>query len=117
MAKQEGWSIVTGASSGIGLVFARELAARGRNVLAVARRLDRLNELAHEHNGRIVPLAADLATSDGLQSVAARIAQLDTIDLVINNAGVATGGDFSESILEKEIAEIDLNVKALVTLT
>jgi len=116
----KGWAIVTGASSGMGLFFARELARRGHNVLAVARRRDRLETLARDESargGRIVPFIADLATSEGLGSLVARIRDLGTIELLVNNAGVATSGDFSESVLERELAEIALNVNAVVTLT
>lgn len=116
----KGWSIVTGASSGMGLVFARELARRGKNVLAVARRRDRLEMLARNapaRGGRIDTLAADLGTPEGLASLVARVNELDTIDLVVNNAGIATSGDFSRAVLEREQAEIRLNVNAVVTLT
>jgi short-subunit dehydrogenase len=116
----KGWAVVTGASSGMGLVFARELARRGHNVLAVARRRNRLEALARDastQRGRIQPFVADLGTSDGLGSVVARIRDLGDIELLVNNAGVATAGDFSESNLERELAEIDLNVSAVVTLT
>src|SRR6516164_311500 len=74
-----GWAVVTGASSGIGLEFARVLARRGQPVVAVARRLDRLQKLAKEAcaaGGSIEPLAADLATEQGVQSVAQRMQQL-----------------------------------------
>jgi short-subunit dehydrogenase len=115
----KGWAIVTGASSGMGLVFARELAQRGHNVLAVARRRDRLETLANEsaRGGRIVPFSADLGTSEGLSSLVARLRDLGTIELLVNNAGIATSGNFSESVLERELAEIGLNVNAVVTLT
>jgi short-subunit dehydrogenase len=116
----EGWAVVTGASSGMGLVFARELGRRGYNVLAVARRRDRLETLARDESatgGRIVPFAADLGTSEGLGSLVARMRDLKTIELLINNAGAATSGNFAESVLEREIAEIGLNVNAVVTLT
>jgi len=116
----KGWAIVTGASSGMGLVFARELAQRGHNVLAVARRRDRLETLARDESargGRIVPFSADLGTSEGLWSLIARLRDLGTIELLVNNAGIATSGDFAESVLEQELAEIGLNVNAVVTLT
>jgi short-subunit dehydrogenase len=114
------WAIVTGASSGMGLVFARELARRGRNVVAVARRRDRLETLARDpspRGGRIVPFAADLGTPAGLESLVSYMRDLGGIELLVNNAGVATSGKFAESVLEKELAEIDLNVNAVVTLT
>lgn len=115
-----GWAVVTGASSGIGLVFARELARRGYKVLAVARRRDRLEALAREaaeQGGCVVPLAADLAAVEGLALAVARVASLDAINLLINNAGVATSGDFQRAALEQELAAIGLNVNAVVALT
>ena len=65
----KGWAVVTGASSGIGLEFARELTRRGHPVLAIARRRERLEALAKEaaeHGGRIESFGADLATEQGL---------------------------------------------------
>ena len=116
----KGLAVVTGASSGMGLEFARELSRSGYTVLAVARRLDRLEALARDaarKNGRVVPLAADLGTAKGLESVVAQITNSSGVDLLVNNAGVATSGDFAGSALEREIAEISLNVNAVVTLT
>jgi short-subunit dehydrogenase len=114
------WAVVTGASSGIGLAFARELARRGYPVLAVARRRERLDGLAREaaeHGGLVEPLVADLKTEDGLASLARRITELGSIALLVNNAGVATSGDFKSASLEEELGAIRLNVVALVTLT
>src|SRR5215467_13168210 len=91
------WAVVTGASSGIGLAFARELSRRGHPVLAVARRRERLEALARQasaHGGRIEPLTADLTTEQGLTSVVQRIEELGGIELLINNAGLANAGDF-----------------------
>ena len=116
----KGWAVVTGASSGIGAVFARELAGRGYPVLAVARRLERLEKLAREAaeaGGRIEPLVADLKTEEGLSSVIMRIADLGPIDLLVNNAGVAPSGDFLNDSLDKHLGAIRLNVDAVVTLT
>ncbi len=116
----KGWAVVTGASSGMGLAFARELARRGHKVLAVARRRDRLEALAKEagqQDGHVAALAADLGTAEGLKLVVARLASLDKIDLLINNAGIATSGDFLGSSLEQELAAIRLNVDAVMTLT
>ena len=116
----QGWAIITGASSGMGLVFARELAGRGYDVLAVARRRDRLEALARDgssRGGRILPFTADLGTSDGLGALAARVRELGNIEFLVNNAGVATAGNFADSDLGRELAEIGLNVNAVVTLT
>ena len=116
----KGWAVVTGASSGMGLAFARELARRGHKVLAVARRRDRLEALVAEaakHGGSVVALAADLGTAEGLKLVVTRMSGLDKIDLLVNNAGIATSGDFRGSLLEKELSAIRLNVDAVMTLT
>lgn len=118
MAK--GWAIVTGASSGIGWEFAHQLARRGNPVLAIARRRDRLDALAKDVGtigGRIETLTADLATEQGLASVRRQTDQLDNIELLINNAGVATAGDFARASLDREIGEIKINVEAVVSLT
>jgi uncharacterized protein len=115
-----GWAIVTGASSGIGLAFARELARRGHRTLAVARRRDRLETLAEEaakQGGSVLPLAADLGTAEGLASVVERMVGLGAIDLLVNNAGIATSGDFQRSSLEHELSAIRLNIDGVVTLT
>jgi len=115
-----GWAVVTGASSGIGLEFARVLARRGHPVLAVARRRDRLETLARQASvdGRhIEPLIADLTAEEGLASVVRRIEELGEIELLINNAGIANAGDFLEASLDHEVAAISVNIDAVVRLT
>ena len=115
-----GWAVVTGASSGIGLEFARVLARRGQPVVAVARRLDRLQELAKEAaaaGGRIEPLVADLSTELGVHSVAKRMQELGELELLINNAGVASGRDFAEARLDHEVGAVRVNIEAVVRLT
>jgi uncharacterized protein len=116
----KGWAVVTGASSGMGLAFARELARRRYKVLAVARRRDRLEALATEtaeQGGSVEVLAADLGTTEGLKLVVTRMISLEKVDLLVNNAGIATAGDFQGSSLEKELGAIRLNVDAVMTLT
>ena len=111
---------MTGATSGMGLAFAREFAQRGHRVLAIARRRDRLEGLATdaaEEGGSVTALAADLGTAEGLRLAVARITALDKIDLLINNAGIATSGDFQGSSLEQELSAIRLNIDAVMTLT
>lgn len=115
---KKGWAVVTGASSGIGMAFARELAKRGYPVLAVARRLDRLEKLAAEVGaGRLEPLAADLQTSEGVQAVAQRAGELGEVELLVNNAGFASWGRFAELPLQRELDAVRLNVEAVVELT
>jgi short-subunit dehydrogenase len=116
----KGWAVVTGASSGIGLAFARELAQRRHAVLAVARRRERLESLVREAARRgeqVESLAADLKTEEGLTTLIRRIDELGEIELLVNNAGIATAGDFLSASLDKEIGAIALNVEAVVRLT
>src|SRR5215472_109034 len=116
----KGWAVVTGASSGIGEEFARELARRGYSVLAVARRRERLEALAKEASGQggcIEPLTADLTTEAGVGAVLKRFEGAGAIELLINNAGIANGGDFAEASLGHELTAIKLNTEAVVRLT
>jgi short-subunit dehydrogenase len=115
-----GWAIVTGATGGMGSVFAKELAKRGFNILAVARRTELLDTLARQlkDSGAIVDtLSADLATEDGIAAVVKKIESLDRVELLVNNAGLSTSGRFLEQSTEKEIQSIRVNVEALYRLT
>ena len=113
-------ALVTGASSGIGEEFARQLAKKGYDLVLVARRGDRLEKLAADFSqafGTISEVVqADLATPEGVISVEKRLGQGD-IDLVVNNAGFPTHGEFRELPIHRELEEVDVNIKALVRLT
>jgi short-subunit dehydrogenase len=111
-------ALVTGASSGIGREIARVLAARGTALTLVARRKDRLDQLAAELGDGvdIAVLAADLGSDDGVAVVERHLADRP-VELLVNNAGVGTGGMFHELPLGPELSEIRLNVLALVRLT
>jgi short-subunit dehydrogenase len=111
-------ALVTGASSGIGEQIARVLAARGCALTLVARRTDRLDALATELRERVTVdwIAADLATDDGVELVERRLAE-QLPELLVNNAGVGSGGNFHELPVEAEVAEVRLNVLALLRLT
>jgi len=91
-------ALITGASSGIGAAFAWELARRGNDLILVARRKDRLDELARsmEQMFGIAAgiVAADLATEEGIVSVEQRIAAAENLELLVNNAGFGTRGLF-----------------------
>jgi uncharacterized protein len=114
-----GWAVVTGASSGLGREFALALSERGHPVLAVARRGERLRALADQvgaRGGRLEPLVADLSTIAGTKVLLARAASLQ-VELLVNNAGVATYGPFAETPAERERGLVRLNVEAIVALT
>jgi short-subunit dehydrogenase len=119
--RDPGAALVTGASSGIGEEFARRLAGRGYNLVLVARRKDRLQALASRLGPmgvRAEVLETDLCDPDAVRAVPERVASLDLeIDLLVNNAGFGTFGEFTESSLESQVGQIRVNVEALVTLT
>ncbi len=93
-------AVVTGASSGIGEEFARQLAARGYDLLLVARREDRLNNLAQKiaaaHHVAVETMAADLATDEGRAAVVERIRKAPHFGLLVNNAGFGASGFFQK---------------------
>jgi short-subunit dehydrogenase len=110
-------ALVTGASSGIGAEIARLLGEAGVPTVLVARRRDRLLEIADRYEGFEV-LEADLGTPEGQEITAERIASDDEpIDLVVNNAGFGTSGVFHELDVDRLAGEVELNVKALTVLS
>jgi hypothetical protein len=117
----QGTALVTGASSGIGAEFARQLAASGMDVVLVARRADRLEqqraELEQQHKVRCTTIVKDLSQSGAAEQVFAETEGKGLkVDWLVNNAGFGTNGFFAELPLEREIEEIDLNIGALVAL-
>ena len=110
-------ALITGASAGIGERFAHVLGQAGVPCVVVARRGDRLRELADRYAGFEV-LEADLQSDSGVAAVAERVASsANPVDLLVNNAGFGTSGPLHESAIERATGQIDLNVKALVALT
>jgi short-subunit dehydrogenase len=114
-------AIVTGASAGIGAEFARALAARGYDLLLIARDGMRLKELAErlraESHVQATALAADLTDTIGLARAEEAVRSERELSLLVNNAGFGTAGAFARSDLTREDQEIRLNVLALVHLT
>ncbi len=114
-------AIVTGASAGIGAAYADRLARDAYDLVLVARRRDRLEEmaerLARTHGRSVAVLAADLGSAAGVRAVEARIAAEPALELVVNNAGFGTTGLFAELDRDAEEEEVRLNVLALVRLT
>ena len=115
-------TLITGASSGIGETFARRLAAEGHDVLLVARSEDKLialcNELGLNHNVRAQYFVADLSLPESPARLLEETRDRNLeIDLLINNAGFGSMGEFAELDLSRELNMIDLNVRSLVELT
>jgi short-subunit dehydrogenase len=112
-------ALITGASSGIGAEFARQLAARGYRVALVARRAERLERLAAELGGeaRAVAIAADLADPDARERLATRLEQLGAaVEILVNNAGFGLYTEFAAEGRERELAQVRLDVEAVVDL-
>jgi len=115
-------ALVTGASSGIGREIARQVAARGADVVAVARREDQLQALAVEveANGdqRVEIMVADLQDPGDLARVERRIADAESpIDLVVNNAGFGASGHLIERSVDLADGQVRLNILALTRLS
>jgi short-subunit dehydrogenase len=115
-------ALVTGASAGIGTAIAHELAARGHNVVLVARRRERLeklaSELSAEHGIRAEPLACDLGKATSRAKLPGRIDELGLeVAILINNAGFATNGPFVDADPERELEQVRLLVEAVVALS
>ena len=109
-------ALVTGASSGIGEEFARQLAIRGYELVLVARRADRLERLASELPTEAHAVPCDLATDSA--SLQGRVAELGlSVDLLVNNAGFGTSGPFVEHEPARDAEQVRLNCEAIVTLT
>jgi hypothetical protein len=110
-------ALITGASSGIGEAMVGLLGDAGIPMVVVARRTDRLEELAARYSG-VEVLGADLITSAGVALVEKRIqSEAEPVDLVVNNAGFGTSGDFHELDPDRLDDEVRLNVGALTRLS
>ena len=109
-------ALITGASAGLGVEFARQLSRRGHRLVLAARRKERLEALAKElGNARAV--AIDLSKKDAAAKLLADIeANGETVDLLVNNAGFGLIGRFAELDAKRERQMIDLNVGALTDL-
>ena len=116
-------ALITGSSGGIGEEFAVQLARRGANLILVARRLEKLNEL----RGRLLDanpgstidvIAADLSVPGSAAALAAKVGELGRrVDVLVNNAGVGLHGDFVDQGVDANAAQVQLNCGSLVELT
>lgn len=115
-------SLITGASSGIGEVFARRLALEKHNLVLVARSAGRLQQICEElkskHSIEAHPIPLDLTEAEADKRLFEETERSGfEIEWLINNAGFGSMGDFAELDLERELRMIDLNISALVALT
>lgn len=117
-----GTALITGASSGLGLEFAWQLAAAKHNLVLVSRDTGRLTELADQlraaANVRVEVLPADLTEPEELEIVAQRLQTLERpVGLLINNAGLGIAQGFVGGDLDREVKALDLMVKAMLVLS
>jgi short-subunit dehydrogenase len=115
-------AVVTGASSGIGREFARLAAGDGYEVVLVARRRERLEELARELTGTFgvaaIPLAADLSNPAAPERIFREVTgSRPDVDLLVNAAGLGVHGMFADAPLDRQLETLQVNVLALTALT
>jgi short-subunit dehydrogenase len=117
----QGTAVVTGASAGLGRVYADRLAKRGYDLIIVARRGDRLAEIAAsvkaQYGVNVSTITADLGKAADLDRVAAQLAADDSITLLVNNAGVSTVAPIGGTTREQFDTMNDVNVKAVARLS
>lgn len=113
---KKGYAVITGASSGIGTEFAKRFAKEGYPLVLVARRKERLEELAKTLQADCIVMTADLSDMDACNKFMDDISELD-IDVFVNNAGFGFCGETVNIDDETELNMIDLNVKSLHLLT
>lgn len=105
-------ALITGASSGIGRDIARELSARGCDLILTARRTDRLEELKKQLKTNVTVVGADLSEEEACFRLHERTAA-EQVDILVNDAGLGVFGAFAKSDLKRELGMIDVNVRAL----
>jgi len=115
-------ALVTGASTGLGEEFARQLASRGCNLILVARSEDKLKSLAlalqRSWKTEVAVMPADLASADAVQRLITEIKRRGTnVSLLVNNAGFGIFDNFLDAPLQRQMEQVDVNVRSLVTLT
>src|ERR1700745_2342499 len=119
-ATSKGTALITGASTGIGAVYADRLAKRGYDLILVARSQEKLSETAarlKSSGRRVETMAADLTKKEDVQRVAERLSADPTITALVNNAGLGSAGKLLDSNVDDLESMIYLNVAALTRLT
>ena len=116
-----GKAFITGASSGIGLSFAKQLAQQGFNLVLLARRKDRLEAIARELESqnaiRCEIIQADLSETGDIKKAADYIRQQNDLDVLVNNAGFATLGHFADVPVEKSLGMLNVHLTATIQFT
>ena len=114
------YALITGASSGIGVEFAKQLAEKGLNLILVARRKERLEKLSKElekkYRIRAIVIAVDLLSDNFLDEIKKTTDHLE-VGLLVSNAGMMYIGNYFDNPLEKDLKMIDLNIKVPAILT
>jgi NADP-dependent 3-hydroxy acid dehydrogenase YdfG len=110
-------AVITGASSGIGAATARALAAHGYRLALLARRVDRLEQLAAELGPTAVAIAADVTDREALVLAATRVEQLGGADVLVNNAGVMLLGPFDSAQRAEARRMVEVNLLGAMTAT
>ncbi len=113
-------AVITGATSGIGEEFARQLAAEGYDLVLVARREQLLTELKNrlesQYGVSVEPIVCDLADAEQVRTLEKRIEQLETLEFMVNNAGFGREGTYPDVDPDREVEMIQVHVIALVRL-
>ncbi|HZC52299.1 MAG TPA: SDR family oxidoreductase, partial [Mycobacterium sp.] len=109
-------AVITGASSGLGAIFADQLAQRGHSLVLAGRDEARLKAVAQRINQNAELVVGDLGTATGVDALIAHLGNRD-VDVLVNNAGFGTYGPFAEIDAEREHELVAVNVDALVRLT
>ncbi|WP_413855123.1 SDR family NAD(P)-dependent oxidoreductase, partial [Albidovulum sp.] len=115
------WTLITGASEGLGVEFARIAAAEGRDLILVARQAAKMERLAEDLRARH-PIAvevwpADLGNPEAVETLWRKAALRRHIEIVVNNAGLGANGPFAGRDFDREMSSVMVNVAALTILT
>jgi hypothetical protein len=122
IGSKEKYALVTGASSGIGCELARLIAQDGKDLVVIARRKDRLEELqaeiAKKYQTRVIVLPQDLSAPQAPDEIFSQLqGKRVNVDVLVNNAGFGTYGPFLETDLQEELKMIQVNAASLIHLT
>ena len=110
-------ALVTGATGGIGRAFTKALHERGYALILTGRSTEKLTELSQEATGGAAQIVvADLGMQDGIDTLV-DVLERNPVHLLVNNAGFGTHGEFAALDLDRELEELTVNVRALMTLT